>query len=240
MITAKALKPTSQSQSQPTREDYVESEQQKRRIVPLAFLLFLTGCAAYLKSFLPVKLEARESQQANKHDDGDQSDPRLEDEIVASAEGAAAEEDVATKSAERNTESSDKVVPIRIAYDNDDNLANGSPAIEPAPPFSLRVATGAIGDVVRTSNNNRPSAPSSSGGGGGARWRWRWRWWWWWRPAVGPAQFGSTRHHAAGSTRHDGAGSHSQPSAANEWTGTIAGFGRWPGIDAFRAGFVGR
>ena len=63
MITVKALKPTSQSQqSQPTREDYVEPEQEKRRIVPLAFLLFLTGCAAYLKSFLPVKLEAREDR----------------------------------------------------------------------------------------------------------------------------------------------------------------------------------
>ena len=70
MITAKGLKPTSQSQqSQPTREDYVESEQQKRRIVPLAFLLFLTGCAAYLKSFLPIKMEAREAQQASKHDE---------------------------------------------------------------------------------------------------------------------------------------------------------------------------
>ena len=77
MITAKALKPTSQSQSQPTREDYVELEQQKRRIVPLAFLLFLTGCAAYLKSFLPVKLEAREAEQASKRDDEDQGDPAI-------------------------------------------------------------------------------------------------------------------------------------------------------------------
>ncbi|KRR18480.1 calcium-binding protein [Bradyrhizobium retamae] len=167
MITAKAFKPTSQSQqSQPTREDYVESEQQKKRIVPLAFLLFLTGCAAYLKSFLPIKIEAREAQQASKHDEGDQSDPRWDDEI-----GAATEEDVATNSAERSARSSGKVDPIRIVYDKDDNLAVGSPAIEPAPPFSLRVATGPIGDAVRASNDNRSSAPSGSGesgsGGGG-------------------------------------------------------------------------
>ncbi|XIA62896.1 hypothetical protein ACFIOY_26430 [Bradyrhizobium sp. TZ2] len=37
MITAKGLKPTSQSQSQPSRADFVEPEQQKRRFVPLAF-----------------------------------------------------------------------------------------------------------------------------------------------------------------------------------------------------------
>ena len=162
MITAKSLKPASQSQqSQPTREDYVEPEQQKRRIVPLAFLLFLTGCAAYLKSFMPVKMEAREAQQASKHDDGDQSDPRSDDEI-----GAAAEEDVVTDSARRNTKSSDNVVPIRIARDNDDDQTHGSSVIEPAPPFSLRVATGPIGDAVRTGNDNHLTAPSNSGGGG--------------------------------------------------------------------------
>ena len=143
MITAKGLKPTSQSQqSQPTREDYAESEQQKRGIVPLAFLLFLTGCAAYLKSFLPTKMEAREAQQASKHDDGDQSDRHRTTKSPLRLKKP--QED--TKPAERRTGSSDKVVPIRIAYDNDDNPTYGSPAIEPAPPFSLRVATGPIGD----------------------------------------------------------------------------------------------
>ena len=92
MITAKGLKPASQSQqSQSTHEDYVETEQPKRRIIPLAFLLFLTGCAAYLKSFLPVKIEAREAQQASKHDDAEQSDPRPDDEL-----SAVTDEEVAT------------------------------------------------------------------------------------------------------------------------------------------------
>ena len=63
MITAKGLKPASQpQQSQPTREDFVEPEQQKKGFAPLAFLLVLAGVAAYLRSFLPVKLEAREAQ----------------------------------------------------------------------------------------------------------------------------------------------------------------------------------
>ena len=93
MITAKGLKSTSQSQqSQPTREDYAEPEQQKRRIVPLAFLLFLTGCAAYLKSFLPTKIEAREAQQASKHDDADQSDPPSDDVVATAAEEAVQED----------------------------------------------------------------------------------------------------------------------------------------------------
>ena len=92
MITAKGFKPTAQSQSEPTHDDYVESEQKRRRIVPLAFLLVLTGCAAYFKSFLPVKIEAREAQQASKHDDGDQTDLRLDDAV-----SAVTEEDVATE-----------------------------------------------------------------------------------------------------------------------------------------------
>jgi len=169
MITAKGLKPASQSQqSQPTHEDYAESEHQKRGIVPLAFLLFLTGCAAYLKSFLPTKMEAREAQQASKHDDGNQSDPPSDDAVAAAAEEV--QED--TKAAERSTGSSDKVVPIRISYDKDENPTYGSSAIEPAPPFSLRVASGPIGDPIRTSNDNRSfaqsgSGESGSGGGGG-------------------------------------------------------------------------
>lgn len=162
MITAKGFKPTSQSQSQPTREDYAEPEQQKRSIVPLAFLLFLTGCAAYLKSFMPVKMEAREAQQAPRHDDGDPSEPRAEDEI-----GAAPEDDAATEAVDRTKKSSDNVVPIRLVYDRDvdGDLMSGSSTIEPARLFSLRAATGPIGDGVRTGADDRSAAPSSSGSG---------------------------------------------------------------------------
>jgi Ca2+-binding RTX toxin-like protein len=163
MITAKGLKQTSQSQrSQPTREDYAEPEQEKKRIVPLAFLLFLTGCAAYLRSFLPIKLEAHEQQMSSSHDDAEQSDPRVDDEI-----GVATEEEVATASA-RETKSSDNVVPIRLVQESGDLLTSGSRPLEPAPPFSPRVATGPIGDAVQRGNDNRPPAPTNSGGGSGS------------------------------------------------------------------------
>ena len=136
----------------------------RKAIAPLAFLLVLAGVAAYLKSFLPVKLEAREAQQASKDDKGDQSDPASDDIIAAAAEEA--QEELAAKSAERKIGSSDKVVPIRIAYDNDENLTYGSSAIEPARPLSLRVATVPIGDPIRPINDNRSSAQSGSGGSG--------------------------------------------------------------------------
>ena len=109
MITAKGLKPTvSVAASQPTHDDYVEPEQKRRRIVPLAFLLFLTGCAAYLKSFLPVTIEAREAQQEQQARRLRSNRPARDDEI-----GAVTEEDVATESASRIAKSSDNVVPIR-------------------------------------------------------------------------------------------------------------------------------
>jgi hypothetical protein len=164
MITVKALKPTSQ-QSQPTRENYVEQEQEKRRFLPLTFLLFLTGCAAYLKSFLPVKLEAREERQDSKHDDDTEpSKPQTDDEI-----GAATEEDANTGTIAK---SSDNVVPIRIVLPPDvgDLLASDSPPIDfkgLARPAPVRLDGRPIGDPVRARNDNRPAAQSNSGGGGG-------------------------------------------------------------------------
>src|ERR1700704_4610856 len=155
MITVKALKPTSQ-QPQPTREDYVEQEQEKRKFLPLAFLLFLTGCAAYLRSFLPVKLEAREERQDSKHnDDTEPSGPQGDDEI-----GAATEEDT-TGTVGRTAKSSDNVVPIRIVLPQEigDFLASDSPPIDfkglqrPAP---VHVDVRPIGDAVRAGNDNRP------------------------------------------------------------------------------------
>ena len=80
MITVQALKPTAPP-SRSTPEDYVEKEQEKRRFLPLAFVLFLTACAAYLQSFLPAKLAAHEDRQNNKNDGSDeQSEPPGEDE----------------------------------------------------------------------------------------------------------------------------------------------------------------
>jgi Ca2+-binding RTX toxin-like protein len=113
-------------------------------------------------------LEAREAQKASKDDKADQSDSASDDIIAAAAEEA--QEQVAAKSAERKIGSSDKVFPIRIVYDNDQNLTYGSSAIEPARPLSLRVATLPIGDPIRPTNDNSsptPSGAAGSGGGGG-------------------------------------------------------------------------
>ena len=84
--------------------------------MPLALLLFLTGFAAYLKSFLPTRKETRGAEQASEHDDADQDDPPSDDVGAAPAEEVQGD----TKAAERNTRWSD-IVPIRIAYDDDDD-----------------------------------------------------------------------------------------------------------------------
>jgi Ca2+-binding RTX toxin-like protein len=160
MITAKAFRPTSE-RSQPTREDYVESERDNRRFVPVAFLLFLTGCAAYLKSFLPVKTEAHEVQTASRYDDGE-GDAGRADEIVA-----VTEEDVAGDTASRAARSSDNVIPIRIFQESGDLSAGGSPPIEPARPGLVRVGSGPIGETIRPGNDSRMPTPSNSEGGGG-------------------------------------------------------------------------
>jgi Ca2+-binding RTX toxin-like protein len=176
MITVKALKPT--QQSQPTREDYSQPDQEKRRIVPVAFLLFLTGCAAYLKSFLPVSAEAREEQHSNKRtDDVEQNEPQRDIEISAVTDEAATEADVTA--ADPATRFSNNVVPIRIdlPQESGEFLAGGSRSVELASPVSLRAAVGTIGEAVRNDNRSalrlasgdggRGSSGGASGGGGG-------------------------------------------------------------------------
>ena len=110
MITVKAIKRSTQ-QSQPNREDYVEREKKTKRFVPLVILLFLTGCAAYLKSFLPTKMEAHEERHDNKHADGDEPSD-LQKEDVA---GAVDQEDDDANPGSHKAKSSDNVVPIRLA-----------------------------------------------------------------------------------------------------------------------------
>ena len=178
MITVQALKPKAPA-SQSTHEDYVDKEPEKKRLLPLAFVMFLTACAAYLQSFLPVKLEAHEDRQNNKHNGADEpSDPPREEEQEA---GAAAEEDATTGTSDRAAKSSDNVVPIRIVLPQEigDFLASDSPALDfngMERPAQVRIDGGPIGDAIRAVNDNRPPAHSepaapgggaASGGGGG-------------------------------------------------------------------------
>lgn len=167
MITAKGVKQASQSQqSQPTREDYAETEQGKRSIVPLAFLLFLTGCAAYLKSFLSAKLEAREAEHAGKHDESDQSEPPSEDQVSIAPDEAAAEEDVAPGNGGTRY-SSDNVIPISLFRESGDGVIVAPGSIQPAAPRPVSVATIPVEDLLR-GNDNRARTASSSGDSGGS------------------------------------------------------------------------
>src|SRR6185312_17399724 len=70
MITVKALKEQRPGSSL-RREDYVSGDMKKRSFIPLVFLLFLTGCAAYLKSFLPVTLASHKDDPERPRDDAD-------------------------------------------------------------------------------------------------------------------------------------------------------------------------
>lgn len=178
MISVQSLKSKS-PESKSTREDYVEKEQEKRSIVPLAFLLFLTGCAAYLKSFLPGRLEAQEDRQARKDNGADEQGPAMREDDAAVAAGEPTTDDATTDTTERTAKSSDNVVPIRFVMPQEigEFLANDSPALDfrgmERPP-SLRIAVGPVAEPVRPVNDNRSPGRSEdkaigigSGGGGG-------------------------------------------------------------------------
>ena len=93
--------------------------------------------------------------------DADQSDPRVDDEI-----GAATDEEVATASAGSMPNPPTMWCRSGLSRRAATLLTSGSRSIEPAPPVSLRVATGPIGEAVQGAKDNRPPAPSNSGGGG--------------------------------------------------------------------------
>lgn len=157
MITAKARKPTSQ-QSQPTREDYAGPEQQKKSAAPLAFMLFLTGCAAYLKSFMPIRVEAGDApQKSSKHDDAAESAARIDNDIRV------LEDDAAKDSAHGTNKSSSAAVPIRIVLpqESDSAATGGSPSGRAAPAASLRLASA---EAVPAANDDPSTGPAHSGG----------------------------------------------------------------------------
>src|SRR4051794_34102293 len=111
MIKVKAIKETAQK-PETTREDYELQEPKKSGFLPLSFLLFLTGCAVYLKSFLPTGLElgkasAEQKQQSQENDD--QQAP-AGDHVKAEAEP----EELITGSVGDGANSSDNVIPFRL------------------------------------------------------------------------------------------------------------------------------
>lgn len=167
------------AQKQPTREDYdLEQEEKKTSIIPLSFLLFLTGCAAYLKSFLPVRLETAGSasaEQSHRHQKDEDRGSPAPDNVVAEID---AEDDV-TGATGRAKKSSDNVVPLELpAREVGGFLASDSPALDFSAMRrqpSSRADFGSGSDPGRPVNDNHarfaginePSSPPRPGGGGG-------------------------------------------------------------------------
>ena len=165
------------AQKQPTREDYdLEQEEKKTSIIPLSFLVFLTGCAVYLKSFLPVGLESRGSASAEQsrrnQEDEDKGSP-APDGVVAEIDP----EDDVTGAIDRTKKSSGNVVPLELpARDVGGFLASDSPALDFSAmrrqPFA-RSDFGSGSDPGRPVNDNHfagrnePGSPPRPGGGGG-------------------------------------------------------------------------
>uniref|UniRef100_Q07SW9 RTX toxins and related Ca2+-binding proteins-like protein n=1 Tax=Rhodopseudomonas palustris (strain BisA53) TaxID=316055 RepID=Q07SW9_RHOP5 len=165
MITVKATR-SSQQGAETTREDFVVEEQNKRRWVPLAFLLFLTACAAFLKSFMPVGLEAHEEPQKPRGHEDEAGARTPDDAIVAEGE----DDDLTTGAIGSKPKSSDNVAPVRIGLSGDGaaSAAPGSPGDVKGPPSPvIQINSAPIGDPVRAGNDNGPERSSNAGGGSG-------------------------------------------------------------------------
>lgn len=182
MIKVKAFK-ESQPASQPTREDYDLQDEKdgKAKFIPLGFLVFLTGVAAYLKSCMPVRLDSPSSERSAKRypDDGaDQGSPARD----AADLGSDVQDDVNTGSVEHTKKSSDNVAATTARSTLSLQVINNVMSSD-SPPLDLgalrrslfsRPDTDSIGDQGRANNDNQSgrhnpgsSFPTNGGGGGG-------------------------------------------------------------------------
>jgi len=174
MIKVKATRESAQK-PKTTRENYELQEPKKSSVLPLSFLLFLTGCAVYLKSFLPVGLElGKASAEPKQQPEGDEDQQApAGDHVRAEAEP----EEVTTGSVEDSANSSDNVIPLRLPPQAiRDFLANDSPALDFSAsrrqPWA-RSETGSGSSPARPTNDNHslspqiPTPPKPGGGGGG-------------------------------------------------------------------------
>ena len=153
----------STAETAPGRKDYEEKDDRRRRFVPLFFLLFVGSCTAYLKSFLPVKLEAAE-------DRGQARSAPAEEETV--------KEDVLAAADEPEPEQ-----PAAAGDDKDEEVAvalhDEAAAASAATDFSAQARTEkpkldiGSGESPKVANDNRPTPRQE------ARRRRRRRWWWW-------------------------------------------------------------
>jgi Ca2+-binding RTX toxin-like protein len=176
MITVKATR-QSQPGAQTTREDFAVDESDRRRWVPVAFLLFLVGCAAYLKSFMPAGIAAPheiEPPQASK----DEDEASVQADTTGSIGAKHAEQEDVTgsvgdeKSAEATPEPAEGgAVRSGLWAEANPFPSNASTPIDfrgMLQPALLKIDNKPTGDPVRAGNDDRPMSSGSPTGGGGA------------------------------------------------------------------------
>lgn len=170
MITVKATRPSS-SQAGPTREDFAEDDRERRRWIPIAFLLFLTGCAAYLKSFLPSSVAAKEEAPPKRAAADDSDSPKLDDDIVGSlGDDIKPTDDAVVPADEVAPSRTGQMVRTGLTPETD---VPRSASVTPIDfngmlqPVTLRTDDRPTGEPLRPYNDNRPASPASSGSGGG-------------------------------------------------------------------------
>ncbi|MEO6945729.1 MAG: cadherin-like domain-containing protein [Nitrobacter sp.] len=158
----------------PQKDDYIVDEKKAGSILPAAFLVFLVGCAAYLKSFLPISRDSTDEANAKGAVNPDRAN-------AAVAENMDADPDPETTgSTDQNAKSSDNVIPITarfvLAPDQINNLLTRDSPLDfsdlKLAPLSS-VDAGPISEPIHASNDNRSagggetSGKASGGGGGG-------------------------------------------------------------------------
>jgi uncharacterized membrane protein YgcG len=178
MITVKGFNKKTKNNS-PGREAYAVDEEKTWSFTPLLLVTFLIGCAAYLRSFLPISIAAAPDHLTDRHQKTDTNDPgeenRSSDDVVATSD-----DEVANPTNNRDKPFSS--VPARFDLRSDEIdffPVNGSPLnLGRLHTDLVRVASDPIGDRFRGGNDNSPKSsgraaePSSgggasSGGGGG-------------------------------------------------------------------------
>ena len=150
----------------PGHEDYQEKDDRSRRFVPLIFLLIVGSCSAYLKSFLPVRLETSEASGQTRGSGAEEE--TFKEEVLATAEEPAPGEEPAPVTSSGRTDE------VRISAHADEQ-----PGSSVSTDFSARARTDepkmerGSGGSPKIANDNQPPPRQEDtgrrgvGGGGG-------------------------------------------------------------------------
>ncbi len=168
MITVKAIKEQESQVRATTPESFAAREPDERRRMPLAFLLFLAACVAYLKSFLPMGAEAREANAADEPERNAKGDgAAAQDEAPATAETEAATTPEAADAAPDAPRPTARIAPPREAGEAATDEAAHIDARTPPPAPTAPIEPPDIAQANRVSGESRASAQEEREGGGG-------------------------------------------------------------------------